>query len=237
MNGIWYVLWTGCQWKAVHREWFGVCSTTLHQRFQEWQQCSVFERLMRVFIEFYRQRRGIEWTWQAIDSKSCPAPLGGMDTGHSPVDRSKRGSKIHILVDGRGAPLAVYLTSANIHDKWLVDEVIFSIVVPRPDPHEVEQHLCLDKGYDFADVHQFVEQERYVAHIKHRRRRNEPLLENCPIPGETQFPARRWVVERTFGWLAKRRSLRTRWAKKSQNWLALIQFACAHILADLAIYG
>jgi transposase len=131
INGIWYVLWTGCQWKAVKRDWFGVCSTTIHDRFQEWQRCGLFEQLMREFVQFYDQRRGIEWTWQAIDSKSCPAPLGGQATGKSPVDRSKRGSKIHILVDGRGAPLAVYITGANIHDKWLVDEVIISIVVPR----------------------------------------------------------------------------------------------------------
>lgn len=68
-------------------------------------------------------------------------------------------------------------------------------------------------------------------------RRGEPLLEVCPIPGETQFPARRWVLERTFGWLAKRRSLRTRWAKKSDNCLALFHFACAHILMCFAIYG
>ncbi len=237
INGIWYVLWTGCQWKAVHRDWFGVCSTTIHDRFQEWQQSGVFERLMCELVRFYDRRRGIAWTWQAVDSKSCPAPLGGEKTGKSPVDRSKRGSKIHILVDERGAPLAVYLTGANIHDKWLVDDVVISIVVPRPDPEELEQHLCLDKGYDYTDVHQFVEQERYIAHIKHRRRRNEPLIEHCPIPGETQFPARRWVVERTLGWLAKRRSLRTRWSKKPENWLALVQFACAHLLMNLAIYG
>ena len=237
INGIWYVQWTGCQWKAVKKEWFGVCSTTIHDRFQEWRASGVFERLMRELVRFYARRKGIEWTWQAIDSKACPAPLGGQATGKSPVDRSKRGSKIHILVDGRGAPLAVYITGANTHDKWLVDEVIISIVVPRPDPDSVEQHLCLDKGYDFADVHQFVQQERYVAHIKHRRRRNEPVIEDCPIPGETQFPARRWVVERTFGWLAKRRSIRTRWSKKPENWLALIQFACAHILMDFAIYA
>jgi len=237
INGIWYVLWTGCQWKAVQRDWFGVCSTTIHDRFQEWQQGGIFERLMREFAGFYEQRRGIKWTWQAIDSKSCPAPLGGKATGKSPVDRSKRGSKIHILVDGRGAPLAVYITGANTHDKWLVDEVVISIVVPRPDPDKIEQHMCLDKGYDYSDVHLFIEQERYIAHIKHRRRRAEPVLEQCPIPGETQFPARRWVVERTLGWLAKRRSLRTRWAKKPENWLALIQFACAHILMNLAIYG
>lgn len=237
INGIWYVQWTGCQWKAVHRDWFGVCSSTLHQRFQEWQESGVFEALMREFVNFYARRRGIVWTWQAIDSKSVPAPLGGEQTGKSPVDRSKGGSKIHILVDGRGAPLAIYITAANMHDKWLVDEVVISIVVPRPDGDELEQHLCLDKGYDYADVHEFVEQERYIAHIKHRRRRNEPLLEACPVPGETQFPARRWVVERTFGWLAKRRSLRTRWAKKPQNWLAFVQFACAHILMNMAIYG
>ena len=237
INGIWYVLWTGCQWKAVHKNWFGVCSTTIHARFQEWQQSGVFEALMRECVRFYERRRGINWTWQAMSSKSCPAPLGGRSTGKSPVDRSKRGSKIHILVDGSGVPLALYITGANVHDKWLVDELVISIVMPRPDPDQLEQHLCLDKGYDYADVHQFVEQQRYIAHIKHRRRRGEVVVEECPIPGETQYPARRWVVERTLGWLTKRRSLRIRWSKKPENWLALVQLACCHILMNLAIYG
>jgi transposase len=62
-------------------------------------------------------------------------------------------------------------------------------------------------------------------------------VEECPIPGELRYPARRWVVERTFSWLAKRRSLRIRWCKKVDNWLALIQFACAHILLDMTIFG
>jgi putative transposase len=222
MNGIWYVLWTGCQWKAVHRDWFGVCSSTLHQRFQEWQRAGIFLKLMVLLVKFYARQRGIGWLWQSIDSKSCPAPLGGTQTGKSPVDRSKRGSKIHLLVDERGAPLSVCVTGANIHDKWLADDLIISIVIPRPDPEGVEQHVCMDKGYDYPDVHQFVELARYIVHIKHRRRRGEPKLEECPVPGETQFPARRWVVERTLSWLAKRRSLRTRWCKKADNWLGFI---------------
>ena len=135
---------------------------------------------MRELVSFYERRRAIEWRWQAIDSKACPAPLGGQDTGKSPVDRAKRGSKIHMLVDARGAPWAVYISAANTHDKWLADELILSIVVPRPNPDDVEQHLCLDKGYDYPDVHHFVEIERYVAHIKHRRRRGEPVVEECP---------------------------------------------------------
>jgi putative transposase len=221
LNGIWYVLWTGCQWKAVHKDWFGVCSSTIHQRFQEWQSSGVFEAIMREMVQFYARQRHIKWKWQAIDSKSCPAPLGGSYTGKSPVDRGKQGSKIHLLVDRRGAPLAVIITGANCHDKWSADDLIISIVVPRP---HTKQHLCADRGYDFPDVHQFVEEARYIAHIKHKRKRGEPLLEECPIPGETRFPARRWVVERTLGWLTKRRSLRTRWSKKSENWCALIQF-------------
>jgi hypothetical protein len=45
------------------------------------------------------------------------------------------------------------------------------------------------------------------------------------------------VVERTISWLVKRCSLRTRWSKKAENWLALIQLACAHVLLNLAVFG
>jgi len=235
LNGIWYVLWTGCQWKAVHRDWFGVSSSVLHQRFQTWQQQGLIVKIMQIMVRFYDKRRQIKWKWQAIDSKACPAPLGGSQTGKNPTDRAKKGTKVHLLVDQRGAPLAVYVTGANEHDKCSADDLIISIVVPRP-AHK-KQHLCADKGYDFPDVHDFVEQARYIAHIKHRRRRGEPLLEECPIPGEQSYPARRWVIERTLAWLSKRRSIRTRWCKKFENWQAFLHFACAHILFDLAFYG
>lgn len=235
LNGIWYVLWTGCQWKAVHQTWFGVSSSVLHERFQSWQQRGIFAKIMQIMVKFYHKRRTIQWTWQSIDSKTCPAPLGGSQTGKNPTDRGKKGAKLHLLVDERGAPLAVYVTGANEHDKWCADELIISMVVKRPK--KKKQHLCADKGYDYDDVHAFVEQERYIAHIKHRRRRGEAVIEDCPIPGEKRYPARRWVIERTLGWLTKRRSIRIRWCKKFQNWKAIIQFACAHILFNMAFFG
>ncbi len=233
INGIWYVLWTGCQWKAVHKDWFGVSSSVLHERFQTWQREGRWERILQRMVRYYARKRHVAWKWQSIDSKSVPAPLGGDQTGKNPTDRGKKGSKIHILVDQRGAPLAVYISGANQHDKWFVDEIVFSIVVKRPS---VEQHLCADKGYDYPDVHEFVALEHYIAHIKRRRKRGEPVVDAFP-PGETQYPARRWVVERTLGWLVKRRSIRTRWCKKSENYLAFVLFAAASIVHDLAFFG
>lgn len=237
LNGIWYVLWTGCQWKAVHRDWFGVSSSVIHERFQTWQAHGIFAAVMQAMVHYYQAEHAIGWEWQSIDSKLCPAPLGGEQTGRNPTDRGKRGSKLHLLVDERGAPLALHITAANEHDKWSADDLLVSIVVARPKGDDVPQHLCADKGYDYADVHQVVAEAHYIAHIKHRRRRNEPKVEECPIPGEVRYPARRWVVERTLGWLAKRRSLRTRWCKKRCNWLAFAQLACAHILLTMAIAG
>ena len=229
INGIWHVLWTGCQWKSIRKEWFGVSSSVLHERFQTWQQQGLFEKLLKVIVKYYAREHGIGWKWQSVDSMMAPAPLGGAKTGRNPTDRGKSGSKIHLLVDELGAPLAIWITGANEHDKWSADDLIVHVVVKRPYS---EQHFCADRGYDFEDVHTFVSLSKYVAHIKHKRKRNEPK-EECPIPGEKSYPARRWVVERTFGWLAKRRSVATRWCKKPENWLAFVYMACAEIVLSL----
>jgi putative transposase len=232
LTGIWYVLWTGCQWKAIETEWFGASSSVIHARFQAWQRQGVFVHMMRAMLRYYGRVCHIRWAWQSADSKRVPAPLGGKGTGPNPTDRAKRGGQIHILVDQRGAPLSVDVFGANHNKKWHIAALLCMILLKRPTQR---QHLCLDKGYDSWEVHIEVKQLGYVPHIKHRRRVNEPK-DPCPVPGETQYPARRWVVERTLGWLGRRRSIRTRWCKKPQNWLALIYFACAHILFDFAFY-
>jgi putative transposase len=236
INAIWYVLWTGCQWKAIHRDWFGVCSSVVHERFQKWRQMGIFEKLMKRMAQYYaREQGGISWKWQAMDSKHSAAPLGGQKTGNNPTDRGKKGAKINLLVDGRGAPLSVVLTGANRHDKVSAMDLIISVVLKRPA--QKEQHLCADKAYDSDDLREFVDSAGYIEHIKlnPRQKGSEgPLSEDS---SKRVYPARRWRVERTISWLVKRRSLRTRWSKKAENWLALIQLACSHILLNLAVFG
>jgi hypothetical protein len=64
----------------------------------------IFEKLMRRMVEYYaKERAGIGWRWQAMDSKSSAAPLGGEKTGKNPTDRGKLGAKINLLWSMRGA--------------------------------------------------------------------------------------------------------------------------------------
>ncbi len=118
-------------------------------------------------------------------------------TGRNPTDRDQSGSKVHLLVDQGGAPLSLWITAANEHDKWSADDLIVHMVANRPYS---EQHFCAHKGYDFEDVHRVVSWNYYIDHIKHKRKRNEPK-EECPILGEKSFSlaAGSWN-EPSVGW-------------------------------------
>ncbi len=77
LDGILYVLRTGCQWKMLPEE-YGSGSTCHHRRFQEWTVSKVFHKLWVRLLEVYDDLRGISWIWQSLDSVSIKAPLGGI---------------------------------------------------------------------------------------------------------------------------------------------------------------
>ena len=75
MNAIFYLLRTGCQWKALPRG-LGAPST-VHDRFQEWQKAGVFHRMWEAGLERYDELKGLDWEWQSMDGVMTKAPLGG----------------------------------------------------------------------------------------------------------------------------------------------------------------
>jgi len=83
MDGILYVLRTGCQWKALPREYGS--GSTCHRRFQAWVQAGVFERLWARLLTRYDELQGIQWRWQSLDSVMVKAPLGGLQ--QAPIRR------------------------------------------------------------------------------------------------------------------------------------------------------
>ena len=117
--------------------------------------------------------------------------------------------------------MGVVIAGANVHDTKLLEKTIDAIVVERPEPTaKSPQHLCLDKAYDNPTGRAATEQADYTPHI---RRIGEEKLDT---KGRKNRKARRWVVERTLGWLSKCRGILVRYAKKSCNYLGIIQLAC-----------
>ena len=75
LDGILYVLRTGCPWKMLPKKY---CSgSTCHRRFQELNKLDVFKNTWIKLLEVYDDKIGINLTWQSIDSTSIKSPLGG----------------------------------------------------------------------------------------------------------------------------------------------------------------
>ena len=76
LAGIVYRLKTGCQWRALPKE-FG-SGATCHRRFTEWVRRGVFPDLWETLLMFYDLKKGIAWKWTSLDSMTVKAPKGGL---------------------------------------------------------------------------------------------------------------------------------------------------------------
>ena len=76
IDGILYVLRTGCQWKMLPKDYGS--GSTCHRRFQEWNKLDVFKNIWIRLLKIYDDLIGINWTWQSLDSISIKSPLGGL---------------------------------------------------------------------------------------------------------------------------------------------------------------
>lgn len=82
VGGILYVLATGCQWKAMPRE-FG-SGSAIHAYFQEWVKLGVFDELWQLALREYDDLKGIDWKWQSLDGAMTKSPLGGEKNRQKP---------------------------------------------------------------------------------------------------------------------------------------------------------
>jgi putative transposase len=108
------------------------------------------------------------------------------------------------------------------------------MVIKRPSSitdrnKKKKQNLCLDKAYHSKEIEQEIVKRRYIPHIRHRR--EEETKQN------KKYPARRWFVERTNSWHNRFRNLFTRYEKKDENYLGLVQLANSLIVYRRIILG
>jgi transposase len=132
--------------------------------------------------------------------------LGGEKTGPSPVDRSRRGSKHHVVTCGRGTPLAFSLTGGNRNDITqllpLVD-AIPPVRGRRGRPRRRPRSLYGDRAYHSRE-----------ARGELRRRRIQTKIAWPKSGHGSGLGTKRWVVERTISWLHQYRRLRIRYERR-----------------------
>lgn len=124
-----------------------------------------------------------------------------------------------MLTDARGTPIGVAIAGANRNDHLLTRDTLNGLGVERPKPtRRRQQHLCLDKGYDYAEPRRLAAELGFTLHLRTRG-------EEAQAKRHRNAKARRWVVEASHAWTNRFRDLLIRWSKKPENYLALIHFA------------
>ena len=116
-----------------------------------WQQASVWQRLHEVLLAKLNAASELDWSRACVDGSHIRAKKEGAATGPSPVGRRKTGSKHHLICDGRGTPLHVITTAANVNDITQTLALVDGIqpVARRPGhPRRRPDTVLGDKAYD-----------------------------------------------------------------------------------------
>jgi transposase len=82
LDGMLYVLRTGCQWKMLPREYYA--GSTTHRYFQRWARQGVFRKMWQLCLEEYDELKGVEWRWQILDSQTVQSPVKGEKNREKP---------------------------------------------------------------------------------------------------------------------------------------------------------
>lgn len=205
-NAVRYVVKTGCQWRMLPHDlpdW-----TVAYQQARRWIQAGVFEEIAHDLRMILRLVEGREAQPSAtiLDGRTLQStPESGARAGYDGA-KKKNGSKVHAAVDTLGNLLALQVTAANEQERAQVAELAAQVQEVTGGTVEV---AFVDQGYTG---------ETAAADATAEGIRLEVVKHTGAKKGFVLLP-RRWVVERTFGWLGRFRRL-TRDYERLANVLA-----------------
>ncbi|MEV0782721.1 IS5 family transposase [Streptomyces sp. NPDC050423] len=214
LQGILFVLYNDIAWQLLPPELGFGSGQTCWRRLDRWQKAGVFDRLHRVLLAELNAAGELDWSRACVDGSHIRAKKGGADTGPSPVDRRKTGSKHHLICDGRGAPLKVITTAVNVNDLTQTLNLVDGIppVAGRPGrPRRRPEAVLGDKAYDSKAVR-----------LELRRRRILPVISLKGAPNIKGLGKLRYVVEQTFALLHQFKRLAIRWERRLELHDALV---------------
>ena len=214
VNAIRYMVRSGCEWRMlpVHfPAW-----QTVYWWFRRFVRLLLFRTIHDLAVMVDRERVGREASPSAgvVDSQTVKAPMAaerGYDAGKKIVGRKR-----HIAVDTDGRLLMVNLTTADISDSAGAQSILDAIRKRWP----WIKHLFADGAYDRR---QLLDKAAYLDFVIEVVRRLDVE------PGFKVLP-RRWVVERSFGWLTRYRRLVRDYERRLDVSEAMIYLAMGGLL-------
>jgi transposase len=224
LGGILYVLRHGMPWGCLPRELGFGSGSTCWRRFRRWQDLGIWHQVHQTVLDWLGDLDAIDWSRASIDSLSIRAKCGGEATGPNSTDRAKLGSKIHLLVDQQGVPLAVLLSAANVHDSKLLEPLVDAVQpIRRPvgqpgRPRKRPAKLHADKGYAYPTKRRAL-----------RARGITPRIARKGVESSERLGRFRWVVERSLSWIVAFRRLALRYDRQAAAVLGFLHLACALI--------
>lgn len=132
------------------------------------------------------------------------------------------GTKLHLVCDGHGTPLAATLTPGQSHESMSAERTLEAVRLPGPGrgrPRTRPRRLAGDKGYSHARIRRYLRRRGIKAVIPTRKdQRGSPRFDRATY-------RRRNVIERCMGWLKESRRVGTRHEKLAVNYLAMVHLA------------
>lgn len=193
MNAILYILATGCQWRALPKDF--PPRSTVQYYFYTWRDQRLWRRINLALVRRARAAMGRSIVPSAgvIDSQSVKTTESGGPRGFDSAKRI-RGRKRHIVTDTQGLPLAVLIHAANVQDNHGAVPLLGALrnAFPRL------RHIFADRVYRGEQLRNAIAVfGRWTIEIVTR---SEKVGTFKPEP-------KRWVIERTFAWFGRNRRL------------------------------
>jgi putative transposase len=208
LNGVFYLLRTGCPWRYLPRD-YGPWSTVFHY-FRLWRTAGLWERIQALLRERARQALAREPTPSAaiIDSQSVKTTEQGGPHGYD-GGKKVNGRKRHILVDTLGLLLKVVVHPASIQDRDGAKLVLAGLKERFPRL----RHLWTDQAYTGPILEWIKEQLGWTVEVVERSPRRGFLVtpggefQRVTLPAVFEPLPRRWVVERSLAWTSRYRRM------------------------------